>query len=203
MEDPSFRVSSDPDSGQTLLSGMGELHLEIIQDRILTHYKVGAQMGKIQISYKTSIAVPQKVTHGLHYAQGGRNVDVSITLSLNPQPGKGLSFRTAQHESDQDKPTMNKISHQDMISALQEGYERSCSRGYLGYPLIDMEATLEDFSAPLSELSLPALRKCIGQLINKLVNEHVVFLEPFVSLEVRFTHINFFFSSKCIFFFST
>ena len=93
LEDPSIRVTINEELGQTLISGMGELHMEIIADRILNHYKIQAKMGKMQISYRCSISNEGKKEHHYNFDFGGKKKYAGIVLEISPNnSGDGNSF---------------------------------------------------------------------------------------------------------------
>lgn len=187
LEDPSFHVSKNEESGQTLLSGMGELHLEIIRDRILNFYNVAAEIGKICISYKSSIQNETQVTHSTTHSQNGRTIEVSITLTLKPMNEKNsVQFKNLAYTNEStQKKNQAPSDIQSLVNSIKEGFERSCMRGFYGYPLVGIEGQLDHFEAPTTEITSTALRKCIAQLINKALNDYGTILEPIVSMEVN------------------
>jgi elongation factor G len=138
-EDPSFRVSTDEESGQTIISGMGELHLEIIVDRMKREFKVEANVGKPQVAYRETIRGKVE-SEGKHIKQsGGRGQFGHVWLKLEPNAtGKGVEF-------------VNGITGgsvpREFIPAVEKGVVEACSTGVIaGYPVVDVKVTLFDGS---------------------------------------------------------
>ncbi|HEY6451524.1 MAG TPA: elongation factor G [Steroidobacteraceae bacterium] len=138
-EDPSFRVSTDEESGQTIISGMGELHLEIIVDRMKREFKVEANVGKPQVAYRETIRGKVE-SEGKHVKQsGGRGQYGHVWLKLEPnETGKGVEF-------------INGITGgsvpREFIPAVEKGVIEACSTGVIaGYPVVDVKVTLFDGS---------------------------------------------------------
>lgn len=138
-EDPSFKVHTDEESGQTIISGMGELHLEIIVDRLKREFKVEAEVGQPQVAFRETIR--QSVEQECKYAKqsGGRGQYGHVFIKLEPQePGKGYEF-------------VNNISGgvipKEYIPAVDKGIQESMQNGVLaGYPVVDFKVTLFDGS---------------------------------------------------------
>jgi elongation factor G len=139
MEDPSFRVRVDSESGQTILAGMGELHLEIMVDRLLREFKVDANVGNPQVAYRETIT--QEVeSEGKYIRQsGGRGQYGHIWLRIGPnQPGKGLHFES--------EIVGGKVPR-EFVAAAERGVAESMQSGVLaGYPLVDLRVTAFDGS---------------------------------------------------------
>jgi len=138
-EDPSFRVSTDEESGQTIISGMGELHLEIIVDRMKREFKVEANVGKPQVAYRETIRGKVE-SEGKHVKQsGGRGQYGHVWLKLEPNAlGKGVEF-------------VNGITGgsvpREFIPAVEKGVVEAASTGVIaGYPVVDVKVTLFDGS---------------------------------------------------------
>jgi elongation factor G len=137
-EDPTFRVRTDDETGQTVISGMGELHLEIIVDRMLREFKVEANVGKPQVSYRETITAPAHGTGRFVRQSGGRGQYGHVELQLEPNAGKGFEF-------------VNKIVGgvipREYIPAVHRGIEDSLANGVVaGYPVVDIKTTLVDGS---------------------------------------------------------
>jgi elongation factor G len=137
-EDPTFRVRTDEETGQTVISGMGELHLEIIVDRMLREFKVDANVGKPQVSYRETVTAPAHGTGRFVRQSGGRGQYGHVELDLQPNPGKGFEF-------------VNKIVGgsipREYIPAVQRGIQDTLSNGVLaGFPVVDVKTTLVDGS---------------------------------------------------------
>ena len=139
MEDPSFRVSSDPDSGQTIISGMGELHLEIIVDRLLREFKVEANVGAPQVAYRETIR--KEANQETKYARqsGGKGQYGHVKIKIEPnEPGKGYEFVNA---------IVGGAIPKEYIPAIDNGIQGAMKSGVLaGYPVVDVKVTLWDGS---------------------------------------------------------
>ncbi len=178
QEDPSFRVFTDQETGQTIISGMGELHLEIIVDRLMREFKVDANVGKPQVAYRETIK--KKVTaEGKFIRQsGGRGQYGHVVLELEPQePGKGFEF-------------VNKIVGgavpKEYVVPAGRGIEEAMENGVLaGYPMVDIKATLIDGSYHDVDSSEMAF-KIAGSMGFKegAAKANPVLLEPFMNVEV-------------------
>ena len=136
QEDPSFRVHTDEESGQTIISGMGELHLEIIVDRMKREFGVEANVGKPQVAYRETIRKKVTDIEGKFVRQsGGKGQYGHVVLSLEPQePGKGFEFVDA---------VKGGVVPREFIPAVKKGVEDSLPNGVLaGYPVVDIKVTL-------------------------------------------------------------
>ncbi len=136
QEDPSFRVHTDDESGQTIISGMGELHLEIIVDRLKREFKVDANVGRPRVAYRETIRKPVEKAEGRFVRQtGGRGQYGHVILKIEPQkPGHGYEF-------------INKIVGgavpKDYIPAVNKGIQEQMENGVIaGYPMVDVKVTL-------------------------------------------------------------
>ena len=137
-EDPSFRVHSDTETGQTIISGMGELHLEIIVDRLMREFKVDARVGKPQVAYRETITEEAKAEGKFVRQSGGRGQYGHVVLTLKPLPaGDGVVFA-------------NKIVGgsipREYIAPVERGVREAAATGILGYPMVDLEIALIDGS---------------------------------------------------------
>jgi elongation factor G len=134
VEDPSFRVKVDPDTGQTIISGMGELHLEIIVDRLVREFKIEAYVGKPQVAYRETIT-KEADAEGKYIRQtGGRGQYGHVLLHVAPAEGKGILFEDR---------TTGGVVPREFIPAVERGVRESLARGVLGgYPVIDVSVTL-------------------------------------------------------------
>ncbi len=134
QEDPSFRVSTDHETGQTIIAGMGELHLEIIVDRMKREFNVEANVGKPQVAYRETITVAAPGKEIFKKQSGGRGQFGHVELEIEPAPGEGFVF--------EDKITGGAIPRQ-FIKPVQEGIKDAMERGFLaGYELVDIKAKL-------------------------------------------------------------
>ncbi|TMQ67623.1 MAG: elongation factor G, partial [Candidatus Eisenbacteria bacterium] len=138
-EDPTFRVRSDEETAQTVISGMGELHLEIIVDRMKREFGVQANVGKPQVAYRETISVPAEVRHRFVRQTGGRGMFADVTLKAEPlEPGKGFVF---------ENEIVGGAIPKEYIPAVEKGVEDSMKSGVLaGYPVVDVKITLLDGS---------------------------------------------------------
>jgi elongation factor G len=138
-EDPSFRVATDQESGQTIISGMGELHLEIIVDRMKREFKVEANVGKPQVAYRETIRGKVE-SEGKHVKQsGGRGQYGHVWLRIEPnEAGKGIEFVNG---------IVGGAVPREFIPAVDKGVKEACETGVIaGYPVVDVKVTLFDGS---------------------------------------------------------
>ncbi len=179
QEDPSFRVHTDDESGQTIISGMGELHLEIIVDRLKREFKVDANVGKPQVAYRETIRKPVEKAEGRFVRQsGGRGQYGHVILKIEPQkPGHGYEF-------------INKIVGgsipKDFIPAVNKGIQEQMESGVVaGYPMVDVKVTLYDGSYHEVDSSEIAF-KIAGSIGFKNGADRAapILLEPVMNVEV-------------------
>ena len=179
QEDPSFRVHTDDESGQTIISGMGELHLEIIVDRLKREFKVDANVGRPRVAYRETIRKPVEKAEGRFVRQtGGRGQYGHVILKIEPQkPGHGYEF-------------INKIVGgavpKDYIPAVNKGIQEQMENGVIaGYPMVDVKVTLYDGSFHEVDSSEMAF-KIAGSLGFKdgAGRAAPVLLEPVMNVEV-------------------
>ncbi len=138
QEDPSFRVRTDEESGQTIISGMGELHLEIIVDRMKREFGVEASVGKPQVAYRETFKKSLESEGKFVKQSGGRGQYGHVWLKLEPQPGKGNEFVDA---------IKGGRVPREYIPAVEKGIREALQEGVLaGYPVVDIRATLTDGS---------------------------------------------------------
>ncbi|HEX8559692.1 MAG TPA: elongation factor G [Pyrinomonadaceae bacterium] len=134
QEDPSFNVSTDQETGQTIIAGMGELHLEIIVDRMKREFGVEANVGKPQVAYRETITVPAKGVERYKRQTGGRGQYGHAELEISPAPGEGFVF--------ENKITGGAIPR-EFIKPIEEGVRDALERGFLaGYELVDIKVDL-------------------------------------------------------------
>ncbi len=177
-EDPSFRVSTDPETGQTLIAGMGELHLEIITDRLMREFKVDANVGKPQVAYKETIR--KAVEHETKFVRqtGGRGQYGHVVLRVEPQPpGAGFEFVDA---------TKGGVIPREYIPAVEKGIREALDSGVAaGYPVVDIKASVifgSYHEVDSSELAFKiAASMCVKEAMAKA---EPIILEPIMSLEV-------------------
>ena len=152
-EDPTFKTYTDEETGQTIIAGMGELHLEIIVDRLLREFKVEANVGKPQVSYKETIRKPATVDTRYSRQTGGKGQFAHVKLTIEPnEPGKGYEF-------------INKVTGgaipKENIPAVDQGIQGAMQSGVLaGYEMVDIKATLFDGSFHEVDSSEMAFKIC-------------------------------------------
>lgn len=177
-EDPSFRVKVDAETGQTIISGMGELHLEIIVDRLLREFKVGANIGKPQVAYREAILSTSEAEGKYIRQTGGRGQYGHVWLRVAPQErGAGFHFY--------DKTTGGVIP-KEFIPAVRKGIEEVMETGVLaGYPMVDVAAELFDGSFHDVDSSEIAFRLAGAFAFKDAVKKAgITLLEPMMKLEV-------------------
>jgi elongation factor G len=177
-EDPSFRVKTDEETGQTIISGMGELHLEIIVDRLFREFKVDANVGKPQVAYRETISKKVKAEGKFVRQSGGRGQFGHVWLEIEPQePGKGYEFVDA---------IKGGVVPREYIPAVDKGIKEALDSGVLaGYPVVDIKVTLVDGSYHEVDSSEMAF-KIAGSMGFKegCHKASPVILEPIMSVEV-------------------
>ena len=176
-EDPTFKVETDKDTGQTKISGMGELHLEIIVDRLKREFGVEANVGKPQVAYKETIRKPAKGEGRWIKQTGGRGQYGHAKIELEPAPGEGFVF--------ENEITGGSIP-KEYIKPIQEGIKEALERGILaGYPVVDVRAKLYDgtyHDVDSSEMAFKLAGSLAFQDAAKKASP--VLLEPIMKVEV-------------------
>jgi elongation factor G len=178
QEDPTFKVHTDPDSGQTIISGMGELHLEIIVDRMMREYKVEANVGKPQVAYRETIRKHSEAEGKYIRQTGGRGQYGHVKIYLDPQePGKGYEFVNE---------VVGGVVPKEYIKPVDHGIQEALEGGVLaGYPMVDVKATLYDGSYHEVDSNEMAF-KIAGSMAFKEAARRAspVLLEPVMAVEV-------------------
>ncbi|MBC7339423.1 MAG: elongation factor G [Firmicutes bacterium] len=177
-EDPTFRVRVDPETGQTLISGMGELHLEIIVDRLLREFKVEANVGRPQVAYKESIAAAAEAEGKWIKQTGGRGQYGHVWLRVEPLPrGMGFAFEDR---------IVGGVVPREFIPAVEAGVREAMASGVLaGYPVIDVRVTLFDGSYHEVDSSEVAFKLAAAQAFRSAAEKaSPVLLEPVMRVEV-------------------
>jgi elongation factor G len=177
-EDPSFRVHTDPESAQTIISGMGELHLEILLDRLRREFKVASRVGQPQVAYRETLAGPAEAEKRYIKQTGGRGQYGHVVLKAAPLPrGSGFVFENAIHGG---------AIPREFIPSIEKGVAEACQRGVLiGFPVTDVQVTLLDGSAHAvdsSEMSFKIAGSMAFQDAAKAAG--MVLLEPVMEVEV-------------------
>ena len=177
-EDPTFKVNFDEETGQTIISGMGELHLEVIVRRLLSEFKVMAKMGKPQVAFKETITVPVRVEGKFVRQTGGHGQYGCVWVEFEPgERGSGFQF-------------INEIKGgvlpKQYIPAVESGIKEAMQAGVLaGYPVVDIKATLYDGSYHEVDSSELAFRMAGSMALKKgVLKAKPVLLEPVMKLEV-------------------
>jgi elongation factor G len=177
-EDPTFQIHSDQDTGQTIISGMGELHLEIIVDRLLREFKLQANVGKPQVAYKETI-LDAAVAEGRFVRQsGGRGQYGHVVINLEPlETGGGFVF---------ENKIVGGAIPREFIPSVEAGLKEAAYNGVLGgYPVIDIKVVLKDGSFHEVDSSELAFRIAASKALKTaLAKAKPVLLEPVMKVEV-------------------
>ncbi|UCE72216.1 MAG: elongation factor G, partial [Nitrospiraceae bacterium] len=178
QEDPSFKVSYDDETGQTIISGMGELHLDIIVDRLLREFKVGANVGKPQVAYRETIRQKTAAEGKFVRQSGGRGQYGHVNIEIEPlEPGGGFEF-------------VNKIVGgsipREYINPIEKGVQEALENGVLaGYQMVDVRVTLIDGSYHEVDSSEMAFKIAGSMAVkNGAKKAKAVLLEPIMGIEV-------------------
>ena len=178
-EDPSFRVSSDEESGQTIISGMGELHLEIIVDRMKREFSVDANVGKPQVAYRETIRKVVEKAEGKFIRQsGGRGQYGHVVLKIEPNDvGAGFEFENA---------IVGGAIPKDYIPSIEKGVVEQMGNGVIGgYPMVDVKVTLHDGSFHDVDSSEVAFKIAASMGFRDGAQEaDPVLLEPMMAVEI-------------------
>jgi len=180
QEDPSFRVETDQESGQTIISGMGELHLDIIVDRMKREFKVECNVGKPQVAYREKITSAVRIDNKFAKQSGGRGQYGHVVIRFEP----------IEDESEEGLEFVNEIVGgaipREYIPAVQKGVEEQMKNGVLaGYPLLGLRATLLDGSFHDVDSNEMAFKIAASQATKKLSSEgDAALLEPMMKVEV-------------------
>jgi elongation factor G len=177
-EDPTFRVRTDDETSQTVISGMGELHLEILVDRMLREFGVQANVGKPQVAYRETISGPAQTRHRFIRQTGGKGQFADVSLRVEPlEPGKGFEF-----ENDIVGGSIPK----EFIPAVEKGVEEAMKGGVVaGYPLVDIKVTLYDGSYHDVDSSEMAFKIAGSMAFKEACNKaNPRLLEPIMDVEV-------------------
>ena len=177
-EDPTFRVHTDAETGQTIISGMGELHLEIIVDRMLREFKVDCTVGNPQVAYRETIRKSVKAEGRFVRQSGGHGQYGHCWLELEPrQPGEGFLF---------ENKIVGGVIPKEFINPIEAGVKEAMENGVIaGYPMVDIKATVYDGSFHEVDSSEMAF-KIAGSMAfkNGAEKANPVLLEPYVKVEV-------------------
>ena len=177
-EDPTFRTKMDLESGQMIISGMGELHLEVIIDRLLKEFKVNANVGKPQVSYKETIKKRSRAEYKFEKQTGGRGQFGHVVLELFPS-GEGQGKLFIDRSAPEQVP-------KEFVPAVEIGAIESLQAGILaGYPVDDLEVILIGGSYHEVDSSEPAFKIAAAMALKEaLQNAEAVLLEPIMDIEI-------------------
>ncbi len=178
LEDPSFHITTNPDTGQTIISGMGELHLEIILDRLGREFGVRGNVGKPQVAYKETITKYSRVEGRFNQLTEGRSQYGHVWLELFPQErGAGFSFRNSVSEE---------VIPKRFIPAIEKGVKYSLDNGpMIGYPLVDLKVELVDGSCHETDATELAYGVAASMAMRQgMLDAGSIILEPIMALEV-------------------
>jgi len=177
QEDPTLRVSTDPDTGQTILAGMGELHLEIIVDRMQREFSVGANVGKPQVAYRETIRSTAEYDYTHKKQTGGSGQYARTKLRVEPIPGKGFEFENEIRGGNIPR---------EFIPAIEKGVREALEGGILaGYPMVDVKVVVYDGAYHEVDSSEMAFKICSSICLKEACRKaKPVLLEPVMRVEV-------------------
>ncbi|MFM7423715.1 MAG: elongation factor G, partial [Elainella sp.] len=178
-EDPTFRVSVDPETNQTVIAGMGELHLDILVDRMKREYKVEANVGAPQVAYRETIRKPVRAEGKFVRQSGGKGQYGHVVIELTPgDVGSGFEFVSK---------IVGGVVPKEYIGPAEQGMKEACESGILaGYPVIDLKATMVDGSYHDVDSSEMAFKIAGSMAIKEAVMKaSPVLLEPMMKVEVE------------------
>jgi elongation factor G len=177
QEDPSFRVKTDPETGQCIISGMGELHLDVLVDRMRREFNVEANIGKPQVAYREAIKSACDIEGKFVRQSGGKGQYGHVRIKFEPSEEEGLEFINE---------IVGGVVPREYIPAVGKGIEEQMQNGVLaGYPLIGLKATVYDGSYHDVDSSEMAFKIAAGMATRKLAEEgDVILMEPVMKVEV-------------------
>ena len=177
-EDPTFTVRTDAETGQTIIGGMGELHLEIIVDRLLREFKVEANVGAPQVAYRETITVPVDVEYKYSKQSGGRGQYGHVKIRVNPlEPGEGYKF---------ENKTVGGSVPKEYVGPVDQGIQGAMQSGIVaGYPVVDVAVELYDGSYHEVDSSEMAFKMAASMAFKDAMKKgNAVLLEPIFAVEV-------------------
>lgn len=178
LEDPSFKVTYDDETEETVISGMGELHLDVIVDRLKTEHKVAVEVGKPAVAYRETITDEIRHEYKFKKQTGGHGQYAHVLFRVEPSQGNGLEF--VDHIKGGNIP-------REYIPAVQKGFMAMMNKGLLaGYPMVDVRFTLIDGSFHAVDSSEMAFRTCTESALKDAVKKtNAQLLEPMMKIEVN------------------
>jgi elongation factor G len=178
-EDPTFQVRGDEETGQTIISGMGELHLEVLVDRMLREFRVQARVGKPQVAYRESITRPVEKAEFRYVKQtGGRGQYGHVVLELQPgEPASGVIFENA---------IFGGVIPKEYIPAIEKGVKEAAEGGVVaGYPVVDLKVRLYDGSFHEVDSNEMAFKMAASMAFKEgMQKAGPIILEPIMKVEV-------------------
>jgi len=178
LEDPSFKVNYDRETEETVISGMGELHLEVIVDRLKNEHKVGVEVGEPAVAFRETISSEVRYEYKYKKQTGGHGQYAHIDFRIESNSGNGLEFVNMIKGGNIPK---------EYIPAVRKGFESSMNKGLLaGYPMVDIKFTLVDGSFHAVDSSEMAFRNCTELALKSVINKaSPVLLEPMMKIEIN------------------
>ena len=178
LEDPSFKVRFDPETSETVISGMGELHLEVVVDRLKTEHHLGIQVGKPAVAFRETITAETRHEYRYKKQTGGKGQFAHIDFRIEPNPDKGLEFSS--------RIKGGNIPN-EFIPGVKKGFEDTMTRGLLaGFSMIDVHFVLIDGSFHAVDSSEMAFRACTKLGIKEAIKKtHPRLLEPIMKIEIN------------------
>ncbi|NXK39841.1 RRF2M factor, partial [Piprites chloris] len=183
-EDPSLKVKIDPETGQTILCGMGELHIEIIHDRIKREYGIETYLGPLQIAYRETILSAAQVTDILDKTVGGKRHFVTAELEVRPRSGDRAVTKPIIDYAE----SVTGVLPKELQGAVENGIMNSCIQGpLLGFPVQDIDVTVQSLTVH-PDTSHTMVSACVSRCIQKALKKAgIQILEPLMNLEITVT----------------
>jgi elongation factor G len=177
QEDPSLKISTSEETGQVIISGMGELHLQIIADRLLREFKVNANVGKPQVSYRECISISAKASDTFSRTFQNKNYTAKVSLSVEPNKDKT--------DVEINVPTKPMVPL-NVINAIKESLQGSVGSGTLcGYPLVNLKVTVTDYSFDPQAVDEVVYKVAANNTLRAALNAaKPVMMEPLMKVEV-------------------
>ncbi|XP_065717130.1 ribosome-releasing factor 2, mitochondrial isoform X3 [Patagioenas fasciata] len=180
-EDPSLKVKLDPDTGQTILCGMGELHIEIIHDRIKREYGIETYLGPLQIAYRETILNAAQATDVLDKTVGDKRHCVTAELEVRPRLGERATTKPAIEYA----ASVIEVLPKELQEAIENGIMNSCIQGpLLGFPVQDIDVTVQSLTVH-PDTSHTMVSACVSRCMQKALKKAgIQILEPLMNLEI-------------------
>ncbi|NXT77243.1 RRF2M factor, partial [Zapornia atra] len=180
-EDPSLKVKLDPDTGQTILCGMGELHIEIIHDRIKREYGIETYLGPLQIAYRETILNAAQATDVLDKTVGEKRHCVTAELEVRPRSGEKATTKPVIEYA----PSVIEMLPKELQVAIENGITNACVQGpLLGFPVQDIDVTVQSLTVH-SDTSHTMVSACVSRCMEKALKKATIqILEPLMNLEI-------------------